>query len=210
MTNGCGCVAYQHGKTLGFWDWLAYAGIFIGAVMLAYEAGRHAMSPEVAASLPALAGSLLGFVPLGLLLLSGVIFLLQRLGVLPHGVGGTAKAAESYPFAWKGPGTPLIPVVRMKFFNSKVLLDGHSYTHCTFENVTFVYNGTAIFQLSHNKMVGSMMFTSDNPAVLATFLLSSSGNGPLPADFRMEHIEVGGVVPVTHPAAQSPSSPQDA
>jgi hypothetical protein len=190
----------------GFWEWLAYSGLLVGAVMVAYETALNT-SPHIAAKLPSLAASGLGFVPLALLILSGAVFLLQRLGVLPH--GGKGKTPEVYPFAWRGPGTALIPVVREKFFNTKVLLDGHSYTQCTFENVTFVYNGTAIFQLSRNKMVGSMMFTSDNPAVEGTFLLLQ-GLGILPADFRVEHIVEGGIPPVTHPKAQGAAKPEDA
>jgi hypothetical protein len=39
---------------------------------------------------------------------------------------------------------------------------------CTFENVTFVYNGTTAPQFSNNNVHGSVGYTSDNPAVLGT------------------------------------------
>lgn len=50
-------------------------------------------------------------------------------------------------------------------------MDGYSYGSCTFENVTFVYNGTTAPQFSGNKVTGSVDFKSENPAVFGTVAL---------------------------------------
>jgi hypothetical protein len=68
---------------------------------------------------------------------------------------------------WPEPYRP-ISVVGKVFRNERVALDGKFYSRCTFENVTFVYNGTTTIQFSDNKVVGSVWYASDNPAVLGT------------------------------------------
>ncbi len=42
-----------------------------------------------------------------------------------------------------------------KFYNEKVILDGHSYIGCVFENVTFEYLGKVPFDFSHNTITGN-------------------------------------------------------
>ena len=54
------------------------------------------------------------------------------------------------------------------FRNEQVPLDNHAYTDCTFVNVTFAYNGSSPAQLTNNKIGGSVMFTTENPAVFNT------------------------------------------
>lgn len=68
---------------------------------------------------------------------------------------------------WPHPYQPT-SVVGKAFRNERVILDGKSYSHCIFENVTFVYNGTTTIQFSNNKILGSAWYASDNPAVLGT------------------------------------------
>lgn len=47
--------------------------------------------------------------------------------------------------------------------NQKIILDGKIYKDCTFENVTFVYNGTAPFSLgAGNKKIGKTVLESDS------------------------------------------------
>jgi hypothetical protein len=56
-------------------------------------------------------------------------------------------------------------IVRGKVFNSEeVPLDGHAYEDCTFNNVTFVFNGDAPFDLVHNSINGAVLKTG-NPAI---------------------------------------------
>ena len=66
--------------------------------------------------------------------------------------------------------TNLIEVKYRSFSNERVLLDGHSYTDCTFTNVKFVYNGTAAFNFNHNTLRAGFSITSESDAVAATFL----------------------------------------
>lgn len=65
-------------------------------------------------------------------------------------------------------GENLIEVRNRTYKNEKVVLDGHRYQDCVFENVTFVYNGTADIDFSHNKIGGSRGFETSNPAVSGT------------------------------------------
>lgn len=69
------------------------------------------------------------------------------------------------------------------FENERVILDGNRYTHCTFKNITLVYNGTAPFGLDNNTFIGGQLYT-DNDAVLATMALLK-GMGILPPQFQI-------------------------
>ena len=65
------------------------------------------------------------------------------------------------------------PVVKQgqRFVNQRVLLDGFYYYKCTFENVTFIYNGVTPLKFSGNTISGTMAFGSDNPSVQSAFTL---------------------------------------
>lgn len=58
-------------------------------------------------------------------------------------LAGKPPTAESTVAPAYSPGmtVPLKVIVGKRFFNEHVFLDGYSYRNCTFENVTFVYNG---------------------------------------------------------------------
>src|SRR5262249_48112704 len=72
-----------------------------------------------------------------------------------------------------------ISVINKTFQNQDVMLDGYSYTHCIFINVTFVYNGTTPFQMTDSKATGNIRVRSDNPAVTGAFALIKAINlGP--------------------------------
>ena len=153
------------------WKSVAYTGISIVAVIVAYEATRQAVAPDVAGAFPPIVGSWGDVWPLALLLLvGGTILSLQRFGVLPYRKGRSPSLPKSYSFAWTGADARVIPVVGRKFLNETVLLDGHAYSGCTFENVTFLYNGTAIYQFHQNEITGSIIFASASPVVEATFV----------------------------------------
>jgi len=62
-------------------------------------------------------------------------------------------------------------VEKKRFANERVPLDGYIYRDCTFENVTFVYNGTRGVELSGNRLVGKQRIASDNPSIDITILL---------------------------------------
>src|SRR5271154_4485970 len=46
-------------------------------------------------------------------------------------------------------------VVNKEISNQEVILDGKSFQDCTFNNVTFIYKGTAPFLLTHNHLNGT-------------------------------------------------------
>jgi hypothetical protein len=59
-------------------------------------------------------------------------------------------------------------VVGKSFTQERVLLDGRSFSDCTFDKVTLVFNGTAPFDFVHNTLIPPIRVTSDNPAVRNT------------------------------------------
>jgi hypothetical protein len=82
--------------------------------------------------------------------------------------------AEPYPYRWLGDKPVSLHVVGKHFENREVLLDNTEYTYCVFKNVTFVYNGTAPFQLFGDSVYGGVHFRSDNPSVFPTLALMYS------------------------------------
>ena len=57
------------------------------------------------------------------------------------------------------------------FNNEKIELDGREYIGCTFNNVTFEYNGTAAFSFTDNRIKGNYRFSSGNMVVIMTSML---------------------------------------
>ena len=93
---------------------------------------------------------------------------------------------------WPDPYQP-ISVVNKAFRNEEVLLDGYSYDHCTFENVTFVYNGTTAPQMMFPTIRGSFNLRSDNVAVEGT-LAMLKGFGMLQPDVNMKFSNPNNIV----------------
>jgi hypothetical protein len=58
------------------------------------------------------------------------------------------------------------------FRNEKVLLDGKSFEKVTFENVTYLVNGTAPFDLVNCTFSGSIQISTDSDSVASGLLLS--------------------------------------
>lgn len=56
------------------------------------------------------------------------------------------------------------------FRNERVVLDGKSFRHCTFENVTFEYNGVAPFDMEDNKISGSYVVASKSEPILGILI----------------------------------------
>jgi hypothetical protein len=78
---------------------------------------------------------------------------------------------EPYQFKWLGDNPPKNQYSGKHFFDERVVLDDSSYIDCTFQSVTFVWNGTAPFVFVNNHMTNGFYFDSDNPAVGLTFNL---------------------------------------
>jgi hypothetical protein len=78
------------------------------------------------------------------------------------------KVIDSQFRKWPDPYSP--ELIRGKhFINQRVNLDGHRYYECSFENITFVYNGTTAVQVQKCKFTGGIMLASDNVAVTGAF-----------------------------------------
>lgn len=62
--------------------------------------------------------------------------------------------------------------VRNKKFNREtVRVDGHSYEHCDFRDVTFEWDATAPFKFQHSSFFGRPNIRSKSPSVSATIIL---------------------------------------
>lgn len=58
------------------------------------------------------------------------------------------------------------------FINTRVILDGYEYSHCTFENVTLVLKGIAPWEVHHSIFKGSNVIDiQENPAAHALWIL---------------------------------------
>jgi hypothetical protein len=66
---------------------------------------------------------------------------------------------------------PLQQWFRVYFQNETVLLDGYEFIECTFENVTFEYQGTKPFRFTGKTGGNSRKLTSDNVIVGQTLTL---------------------------------------
>jgi hypothetical protein len=87
--------------------------------------------------------------------------------------------ASGFSLYWNYRNLPLKPdewknyrkdaIVGQTFTQERVIVDGHSYSSCTFDRVTLVYNGTAPFDLVNNTFIAPIQIKSDNPVVMNTF-----------------------------------------
>src|SRR5262249_19106137 len=71
---------------------------------------------------------------------------------------------------------PLTPVIKKKYRNETVEIDGKAFHHCEFQDVTFVWNGTKQWLFIGCKMPGreEVGFSSRNPLVFGTLQLLAS------------------------------------
>jgi hypothetical protein len=101
------------------------------------------------------------------LVLLGVIALISN-WILLAVVFGWIGEQPKFAFSNK-PATEIVQ--DRQFNNERVVIDGKSFRNGKFTNVTFVYNGTANFDLMNSNIYGSRWFSSDNPAIIGTVLL---------------------------------------
>jgi hypothetical protein len=71
---------------------------------------------------------------------------------------------------------PLKQIRQTTFKDQTVTLDGNEYVDCTFDNVTFKFNGEAPFRLTnyHFEKNSKLGIASDNPAVKSTMQLMTA------------------------------------
>jgi hypothetical protein len=162
-----------------FWEWTAYGALFIASAIVAADTGFR-LAPTLMEKLPAFFHSAWwGFAPLALLLIATVILLARDFGV----IGRAPLSADANILKWRDE-PPKKVVADKRFINERVVLDGTAYRNCRFENVTFVFNGTAPFELTRNTISGRIQVTSDNPVVLGT-MGWLKGIGMIPAGVEM-------------------------
>jgi hypothetical protein len=136
-----------------FWEWVAYVALFIGATFLALDQSVKLSSPSVREYFAFIENPLWAFAPLIFVILAGLILVAKEFGVIK-------KSKTQLPHTL---------VTRKRFVNERVPLDSHSYRDCTFENVTFLFNGTGrIEEFTHNIIVGRLRMHSDSPVVFQT------------------------------------------
>jgi hypothetical protein len=73
--------------------------------------------------------------------------------------------------------TKLKRVAHRVFKNEVVPLDGMEYIDCTFENITFYYNGTTRISLVSPNITSGPRFRTDNKSIVATLALIFHGLG---------------------------------
>jgi hypothetical protein len=104
----------------GFWEWLAYTGIWIPAIILAADLGLK-MSPDLRKKFDHIITSpLWGFTPLILITISGAIFLGRETGLIgTKPISSAPPIVDSAPQIQLAPQPPVIPGPSQK----QVLLD---------------------------------------------------------------------------------------
>jgi hypothetical protein len=66
---------------------------------------------------------------------------------------------------WAAMAQQIVPEPRTKFLNEVVTLDGKAFANCSFENVTFRFNGTAPFRIDNCTRTGMWAWDSRNGAI---------------------------------------------
>jgi hypothetical protein len=85
---------------------------------------------------------------------------------------------------------PLTQIFRQHYKNETVQLDGKNFVECTFENVTFIYQGTRPIQMMNCRKIPQEGFLvtvqTDNPVVFTALgIMSATGvSGPIELDLR--------------------------
>src|SRR5438552_14272478 len=72
-----------------------------------------------------------------------------------HPIEKIVEKPVPYEFAWTGDHAPTKQVKDRAFVRERVRLDDTEYWNCTFEEVTFVYNGIAPYRIHHYQIIGS-------------------------------------------------------
>jgi hypothetical protein len=65
------------------------------------------------------------------------------------------------------------PILNRMFTNEDVQLDGYEYVNCTFENVTFYYNGTAASRMTNITFSpnSTIRLMTKNPIIQQTMII---------------------------------------
>jgi hypothetical protein len=114
----------------------------------------------------------------------GLLVLFSTWLLIAVRMGWLGRSDQKFAFR---DGPPDTVISKKIFTNERVVLDGKAFRDCTFENVTYVFNGTRPFALSKNHFNGRIQVASDNPSIQGTFIwLRGLGLLRSEIDFRNE------------------------
>lgn len=136
-------------RNWGVWDWISYACLSVGAIVLAADgAVKNALNltkyaPEI------MLNEMVAFVPLILVSVATAILLWRTLSE-----GKQSQAQKS----------SLEKIEDRKFANTVVAVDGKYFLNCTFSNVTFRYSGGA-FYFVNAQLVGHRRFETQHVSI---------------------------------------------
>lgn len=98
---------------------------------------------------------------------------------------GKKLRETAFPRAPKGWDLPLEKKFRINFKNETVAIDGFEFIECTFDSVTFKYQGRRSFRFTKCRGRNSARMTTDNPVVGQTIVLQTIIRGDQMADFEI-------------------------
>jgi hypothetical protein len=155
------------------WDyaqWVSYIALAIGAIILAMDQSIR-LAPDVSKKFGWLIdGNVWAFAPVTLVILATIILGLRDLGFLKQKFPPSVDDKIHF-IKFEDPYRPIVVVGKI-FTNEKVVLDGYSYSNCTFENVTFVFNGMTPVTMINSKIGGLITLKTDNPSVNVKWLVA--------------------------------------
>jgi hypothetical protein len=130
-----------------FWEWVAYAALFVAAMIIAAETGVR-IAPDLTAHAPDFMHSAIwGFAPIVLVVGATIILLLHE-----------------FAFRWKPRPTKHYS---QTFDHARILIDGHEYYECKFENCKFEYNG-GTGKVINGRVAGSIGFETNHSVITDT------------------------------------------
>lgn len=144
--------------------WSEKLFVFCIAVTAVVEAGQQALkdAPALAALVPKVfRGNFWNYVPLVFLIAAGVIWLFGRL--VPS--ARTTESVSDLRKAWRNPRLELVS--GQTYINKTIEVDGKSFRDCIFENVTFMFHGTApVDFVDTNRITGGFSIDTDHPVAM--------------------------------------------
>ena len=141
-----------------FWEWGAYAALFVAASIVAAETGFKT-EPEVMSHLPDFFRSTIwGFAPVLLVVFATIVLLLREFVFSSRAPRPNAQLVSDVFSNEKR------TVSDKHFVNERVVIDRKSFINCEFRNVTLVYNGTGPFDFINSHFYG-IFLSSDSPGI---------------------------------------------
>ena len=142
-----------------FWDWTAYACLFIAAILLAAKEPIEKIEAMNWLSTP-----IWSYVPLLLVVVATLLLIGRSLGWL-----GSLSASSGKPWSDK-----METINRHSYINERVEIDGKIFDHCRFTNAAFLYRGTGPTAFLESTFIGSTFLETSNQVAKSYLMLSES------------------------------------